>query len=87
MGWTRMRAKMLRLTDWVVIVASEMTKAWIREVFRLCQQLVLAFSAVFFKFDSVGHLPASVRIVQADASGHVLLNKCTMDFEFIYLHP
>ena len=50
MAWSRVRVKLLRVADWVVVGASEMTKAWIREVFRLCQQLVLAFSAVSLCF-------------------------------------
>jgi hypothetical protein len=39
-------SRMLGVADWLVVFAAETLKAWIREVFRLCQQLVLAFSAV-----------------------------------------
>jgi hypothetical protein len=42
----RVRMKLLRVADSVLIGLAEMTKSWIREVFRLFQQLVLAFSAV-----------------------------------------
>ena len=42
----RVRMKLLRVADGMLIGLAEMTKSWIREVFRLFQQLVLAFSAV-----------------------------------------
>ena len=42
----RLSSRLLGVADWLVVFAAETLKAWIREVFRLCQQLVLAFSAV-----------------------------------------
>jgi len=41
-----LRSRLLAVFEWIIVGAAEMVKAWIREVFRLCQQLVLAFSAV-----------------------------------------
>ena len=42
----RLRSRLLGVADWLVVFTAETLKAWIREVFRLSQQLVLAFSAV-----------------------------------------
>ena len=45
----RVRSHLLAIADNVVVGVAEMLKAWIREVFRLCQQLVLAFSAMLIQ--------------------------------------